>query len=750
MTAASSASRKSRTEPGERVPTSAEGETGSRAGSSPAVVVYLAFNLAAVLGLSFYLLNGDQKILNDAAIAYGVLAATGVGAAAMIAIEKLRMNHANRRVREASVELADARRAHEGERQSYEATQSSLKTRQAELEANETFLTAVLENVSDGIVACDSEGRLSIFNAAAKRFHGADVQQADHEEWAAAYDLYEPDGETPLSPERIPLWRAFNGEQVVDQAIVIAPRGLPRRTLVSRASALFDGRGEKIGAVATMRDVTTEYVQEARLQAQNDQLEFLFDAVPARIWLKDRHNVIVRLNLKAAESMGVPREKAAGANTYDLFPEMAEKYHQDDLSVIRSGKPKLGIIEPYTPRDGEQGWVWTDKIPYTDPTTGEEMILVVALDMTKEKDAENRVRESEQQLRAILDASSDGFWDWRLDRDVQEFSPGFWRMLGFDPDAPPYPPADWRKLIFPDDLKALERRFNEYIASKATETYEQELRFRHVDGSTVYILSRGGVVEWGADGEAVRMVGVHADITHVKQAEESLRRSNQELENFARVASHDLQEPLRKLLIYSEFLEKDFDGAMPPRAKEDLDAITDAAKRMHMLVKDMLSLARISGQKIEMRPVDPRRALEAAMSSVAALCMEKRAVIVFDDLPVVLGDETLLTQIYQNLISNALKFVAPGRLPRLHITAEVHENGVTLGLRDNGIGIEASHHEKIFQPLTRLHGRDQFDGSGIGLAICRRAAESLGGRMWVESSLGEGAHFRFSLHAPAD
>lgn len=223
-----------------------------------------------------------------------------------------------------------------------------------------------------------------------------------------------------------------------------------------------------------------------------------------------------------------------------------------------------------------------------------------------------------------------------------------------------------------------------------------------------------------------------------------LKRLNAELNEFTHIASHDLQEPLRKLVIFSEWLERDFGGELPERAAKDLAFITEAAQRMRGLVQDLLNLSRAGNRELKTEPVSLEKVADRALEALALRIEESAAVITRDPLPEVQGDVTLLTQLYQNLIGNALKYVGE-QPPRIHLDASVVDGEWVLGVRDNGIGINPEYAEQIFQPFKRLHGRERYEGTGIGLAICRKVVERHRGRIWVESAEGKGAHFRFTL-----
>ncbi len=232
----------------------------------------------------------------------------------------------------------------------------------------------------------------------------------------------------------------------------------------------------------------------------------------------------------------------------------------------------------------------------------------------------------------------------------------------------------------------------------------------------------------------------------LESANLDLARSNSELEQFASVASHDLQEPLRKLVSFSELLRSDLGSDLPERAAQDLEFITDAARRMRTLVKDLLTLSRTGTAEMKVRSVSLDDCVDRVIEALDLRIAETRAVITRDPLPEVSGDPTLLEALYQNLLSNALKFVTPGMPPRIHLSAAPAPNDIwVVGVEDEGIGIEPERVQEIFRPFRRLHSNDKYPGTGIGLAIARKAIDRHGGRLWVESVKGQGSHFRFTL-----
>ncbi|MBF8267207.1 MAG: hypothetical protein HW388_715 [Dehalococcoidia bacterium] len=225
-----------------------------------------------------------------------------------------------------------------------------------------------------------------------------------------------------------------------------------------------------------------------------------------------------------------------------------------------------------------------------------------------------------------------------------------------------------------------------------------------------------------------------------------LERSNQELQQFAYVASHDLQEPLRMVASYTQLLARRYQGKLDADADEFIAYAVDGANRMQRLINSLLEFSRVSTQGREPEPTDSAVAFQQAVSNLGMAMEESGAVVTHDPLPTVMADATQLTQVFQNLIGNAIKFHGE-EPPRVHVSAEPKDNEWLFSVRDNGIGIEPEYFDRVFVIFQRLHSRLEYPGTGIGLALCKRIVERHGGRIWVESELGKGTTFYFTLPA---
>lgn len=230
----------------------------------------------------------------------------------------------------------------------------------------------------------------------------------------------------------------------------------------------------------------------------------------------------------------------------------------------------------------------------------------------------------------------------------------------------------------------------------------------------------------------------------IKRTNESLRRSNHELEQFAYVASHDLQEPLRKMSSFCSLLAEEYGDKLEGDGKVYIKYVTDGAGRLRTLIQDLLSFSRISSLEAELGRVDANDALALAIENLEGAVEEVSAKVTHDDLPSIWAIERQFAQLLQNLIGNSIKYRSESR-PKIHVGVQDRTDEWEFFVSDNGIGIDPEFHDRIFGIFKRLHGREKYGGTGIGLAICMRIVDRLGGRIWVESAEGEGSTFRFTI-----
>jgi light-regulated signal transduction histidine kinase (bacteriophytochrome) len=281
-------------------------------------------------------------------------------------------------------------------------------------------------------------------------------------------------------------------------------------------------------------------------------------------------------------------------------------------------------------------------------------------------------------------------------------------------------------------------------------TSTRNFEFAGADGEYRWFKA-GGVPIRDSEGKILKWVGSSIDVHEQKLAREGLNkyatdlaRSNADLEQFAYVASHDLQEPLRMVASFTQLLAERYQGKLDADADEFIGYALDGARRMQVLVNDLLAYSRVDRRGKEFAAVDCEKVLETVLASLRNALQESDAQVSHDPLPTVQGDETQVWQVLQNLVGNAVKFHG-SEPPRLHVSAQEVNGEWRFSVRDDGIGIDPGQAERIFLLFQRLHTRSEYPGTGIGLAIAKKIVERHGGRIWVESEPGKGSTFYFSL-----
>ena len=299
----------------------------------------------------------------------------------------------------------------------------------------------------------------------------------------------------------------------------------------------------------------------------------------------------------------------------------------------------------------------------------------------------------------------------------------------------------WTQFVYPEDLEENVRVWKHSLETGEPFLFEQ--RFRRADGKYRWHLSRARAMR-DAGGRISMWIGSSTDIHEQKEEEEALRRANDDLQQFAYAASHDLQEPIRNVAVYSEIVADRYRDLLDEDGRLFLSFLKESGRRLATLVNDLLAYTRASGGEIGEEPVDSMEVLKHCVLSLSEAIRESGAQLTCDPLPWVHVGEAHLQQVLQNLIANALKY-RDRDPPRIHISAVRQGTGWRFSVQDNGIGIDPQYKEKIFGVFKRLNHDRNLGGTGIGLAICKRVLERYGGRIWVESEAGRGSTFFFSL-----
>ncbi len=498
--------------------------------------------------------------------------------------------------------------------------------------------------------------------------------------------------------------------------------------------------GEESNRVAVvLNDITERIRREEALKESEARYRSLFnDNSSVMLLIDPSTGQLVDANQAAIDYYGYSRDKLTSLKITDI-----NTLPLDEVKA-EMGRSLAGEKRSFNFRHRMASGEIRDVEVFSGPITvdGRHLLYSIVHDVTGRMQVERMLKESEARYRELFHAMREGVVVQMLIMDdgkvtdwiYEDYNSAYLELIGLTPGT------DIRgkkgsEVIGPDLVKeylpVLERMRSPRAALQLR--YTSPLSGRELLASSV------------AEGD--RIVVAFTDITDLKRTEEDLRRSNEELQQFAYVASHDLQEPLRMVTAYLGLLEKKYGGELNPQAKEYMRTAVEGSVRMRELIDDLLQYSRLDSRPVELRKVDMGQVAHRVMENLKITILEAGGHIEIQPLPVVMADEQQITQVLQNLISNAIKFRSD-EPPRVEVSAVTYANDFVFSVRDNGIGIDPKYADKLFKMFSRLHARDEYPGTGIGLAIAKKIVERHGGKIWFESEPGKGTTFFFTL--PAD
>jgi PAS domain S-box-containing protein len=542
-------------------------------------------------------------------------------------------------------------------------------------------------------------------------------------------------------------------------------------------------------ALAVERLSLLERERVARAEAENSRLRLysLFMQAPAIICLLNGPEHIFEFaNPLYLQIIG--NRPVVGKKIREALPELAGQGFFELLdSVYTTGEPFFGkeqLVQLDRRGDGTLEGAYLDFVYQPNRNAQGEIdgILVHAVDVTHQVEARVALQQSQKRLSLAHQAAHIGTFEWDIRTNEIIWTPELEALYGLPSGGFEGKYENWAQRVHPDDLQQAE--VNLQTAAAGGPPYNTEFRVIWPDGTQHWLLAKGEVTHYDDAGRPRRMIGVNIDITDRKKAEqdlalmnlrlqdlnanlealvnartESLRqtntelqRSNQELQDFAYVASHDLQEPLRKIQAFGNLLEEEY-GKQLGEGKSYLDRMRNSAGRMRVLIEDLLTFSRVTTKAQPFAPVDFNVIMRDVIDDLSSRLQTTQGNIeVVGDLPTIEADPRQMYQMLQNLLNNALKFHQPGQPPHVRVHTELREppdapKQYMLFIEDNGIGFDEKYLDRIFTVFQRLHGRGSYEGTGIGLAVVRKIVERHGGTITASSTPGKGSTFIVTLPA---
>ncbi len=523
----------------------------------------------------------------------------------------------------------------------------------------------------------------------------------------------------------------------------------------SSVDPIVDNKNNMIGSVHIISDITKYKLSQNELKESEEKWRMLTENSAEYITTIDLEGIIQFIN----HTVSIPKEQVIGTSFYSYF---SDKFSQDIKNCIErvknTGKPDSYYTEYVSPKDGNISnyEARVGPIIKSDKIVG---FVISSLDITERKKSENILRESEQLYRTITEYSNDMIWTIDAEGYFIFFNRRSEIISGYKLED--LKGKHYSSLIIKKDLNKVNDAFYKALSGRPQQydvTFKNKYdKYITLSVNTAPIYSKGratGTVSFGRN-----ITESKKDEEKIRKTSEELKQSNKELEQFAYIASHDLQEPLRSVYGFTELLKRRYKGKLGNEADEFIEYILTGTKRMQQMISDLLSLSRVETRGKEFKLTNTEEVLKTALENLHSLIEKNQAIVTHDDMPTIISDKTQLVQLFQNLIDNAIKFSRKEVIPKIHISATLsneqdkrQDNGNEqegdkwiFSVQDNGIGIDPKDFGKLFIVFHRLHSKEKYPGTGMGLAICKKIIERHKGNIWVESKFGEGSTFYFTI-----
>ncbi|MCD6456078.1 MAG: PAS domain S-box protein [Methanophagales archaeon] len=486
--------------------------------------------------------------------------------------------------------------------------------------------------------------------------------------------------------------------------------------------------------ICIFSNITERKRAEEELKESRKFLESVIDNIPDTITLKDSEHRVVLVNQAYCNITGVAKHEVIGKKG---------EYRGTNDKVFQTGRMIENPELTYTGVEGVRHYVHSKKVPLTDESGKITHVLTISRDITERKRAEEKIRQAEKEWRDSFSSLADvmimadtNFTIERVNKAAEELvGKPKEEIIGMkcynvfhNIDNPPKN-CPLKKSLKTKKVETIERyepNFGRYFSEKSSPVLDE-------------------------NGEIIKFVYLMRDITERKRAEKELEkytkeleRANRDLEDFTSTVSHDLQAPLRSIQAFSMLLSEDYADVLDETGRGYLNKVKEAVERMGVQIEDLLTLSRVGRKFIEVETVDMNELLEEIKTDLSARIGERGGEVVVGKLPLVSTQRVWMKELFTNLIDNGLKFNRADK-PKVEVNCEEREQDYLFTVRDNGIGIEEKYQANIFNLFERLHSTSEYEGTGAGLAICKKIVEGLGGEIWVESRPGEGSTFFFTI-----
>lgn len=499
-------------------------------------------------------------------------------------------------------------------------------------------------------------------------------------------------------------------------------------------------------------DITDRKEAEEAKRSQEDRYHTILNSVMEGFQILDHEFRYVYLNPSAIQQSRYPEDKLIGHSMMELYPGIEQTELFQIMKECMEKQSMRYVENEFTYPDGSIGWFELRIQPSSDG------LLILSVDITERKRAEEHKLKVEARYKALIENSSEGITLMNKDFQVIYRSPANSKITGWTEKD--LEGKHSLEDVYADDREHLQLAVKNAVEQPAAKPVPFQFRVRHKQGH--YIWLEGIMTNMLSDTSVEAIVLNFRDITERKRAEEKINEMNNELEHkviertaqfeavnkeleaFSYSVSHDLRAPLRAIDGYANMIEEDYESVLDDEGRRLLGNIQQNAKKMSALIDDLLAFSRLGKKVIQKKQLDMNELLEGVLMDLSK-AQEHRAIISTDELLPAFGDYSLIHQVLINLVSNAVKYSSKKEKPQVHISSRKEDNCVVYTVRDNGVGFDMKYAHKLFGVFQRLHTMDEFEGTGVGLAIVQRIVTRHGGHVTADSTPDEGSVFSFSL-----
>lgn len=518
---------------------------------------------------------------------------------------------------------------------------------------------------------------------------------------------------------------------------------------------LKDLSGKITGINIVVIETTEKKRAEQERRRNEERFRIMGEILPYGIWLCDADGKAIYTSASFLELLNMTMEEMQGFGWADrLVAEEREPMFQKWLHCVRTGED-WDHIHRIIDRNGNIQSVLTRGRPLYDEEGKIYAWAGINLDINDRIASEKEIRnakdaleQSQKKLNIALDNATIGLWELEVRTGIVSIDVRTERMFGLEPGSFDQTIAGIENLINEEDINNVRKVIEDALYHEVP--YEIIFRTKPINGKVRYISAKAIAIK-DQKGEVINLSGVNFDITNLKEGTEQLisklnldlLRSNSDLQQFAYVASHDLQEPLRMVASFTQLLQKQYAGKLDQNANDYINFAVSGSKRMYELINGLLAYSRVQTKAERFTSVSMNSVVSKTKENLELLIIESKAKVISENLPDIIADESQMIQVMQNLIENGIKF--SNETPKIHVSSSQREDMWIFSVKDEGIGVEEQYYERIFRIFQKLHTHQEYKGTGIGLALCKRIVERHGGEIWVESKPGMGAEFFFSI-----